>query len=52
MQDRRDQVRNVLSPEKLIEIERAIEFAGFSLESFGLYLSTFEAIVHQEESAE
>ena len=38
--------------EMSIEIERAIEFAGFSLESFGLYLSTFEAIVHQEESAE
>ncbi|MEC9398716.1 MAG: hypothetical protein VYE40_05315 [Myxococcota bacterium] len=48
-QDRRDQVRNVLSPEKLLEIERAIESSGFPLESFGLYLSTFEAIVHSEE---
>ena len=50
-QDRRDHIQNVLAPEKLLEIERTIEFAGFSLESFGLYLSTFEAIIHPGDAS-
>ena len=43
-QDQHDAVRNVLAPEKLHEVRRQIERAGFDVASFGLYLSTFETV--------
>ncbi len=47
--DQRDMLHNVLAPEKLHEVRRLIELAGYKLDSFGLYLTTFEALVMPEE---
>ena len=50
MHDQRDMVCNVLSPEKLHEVRRLIDAAGFKLETFGLYLTTFEVVLMPGES--
>lgn len=44
LHEQQDAISNVLSPEKLHEVRRQIERAGFSASSFGLYLSTFETV--------
>lgn len=44
LHEQQDAISNVLTPEKLHEVRRQIERAGFSVDSFGLYLSTFETV--------
>lgn len=44
MHDQRDIMANILSPEKLDDIRRQIELAGFKLDNFGLYLTTRESV--------
>ena len=44
--DQNDSVRNGLAPEKLAEVRRRVELAGFQkLDSFGLYLTSFERLL-------
>lgn len=45
MHDKRDMLSNVLAPEQLNEVRRLIEHAGFKLDSFGLYLTSFEVLL-------
>lgn len=45
MHDQRDALRNILSPEKLAEVRRLIELAGFKLDAFGLYLTSYEVVL-------
>ncbi len=44
MHDQRDIINEVLSSEKIDEVRRQIELAGFKLENFGLYLTTHESV--------
>lgn len=44
LHDQKDDISNILVPEQLQEVRRRIELAGFKLENFGLYLTTYEGI--------
>jgi hypothetical protein len=44
LQDQRDMVCNALAPEQLHVMRSRIESAGYNVDSFGLYLNTFELI--------
>lgn len=44
MHDQRELMARMLDPEKIDEIRRQIELAGFKLDNFGLYLTTQEYI--------
>ncbi len=49
LHDQRHAVRNALAPELLHQVRDRIERAGFQVESFGLYLSTFELITEEAQ---
>ena len=49
--DQADAIRNGLAPEKLAEVRRRLEIAGFQkLDKFGLYLTSFERLLVPDPS--
>ena len=48
LHDKKDLLQNVLAPEQLGRVREQVERAGFKVDTFGLYLTTFESVAPKD----